>query len=102
MKIPLYWALAKGVRDFNGKQVSLSRYGWSDVSLDDAKEVANARLYEAINNRVPRKSEVKRETRWTYVGAGGLPICEEIVSTHGDVVITQNSYGSLCLKTLDL
>ncbi|GEP43388.1 hypothetical protein [Brevifollis gellanilyticus] len=40
----------------------------------------------------------RQEGRWAY-GEKGVPICEEVVARHGDMAITRNSYGSLCLNT---
>jgi hypothetical protein len=34
-----------------------------------------------------------------YNGADGLPIREEIVSRHGETIITRNSYGARCLNS---
>ena len=43
----------------------------------------------------------RRELRSNY-GVVGVPIREQIVARHGDVVITRNSYGALCLNTPDV
>ncbi|MFO1350427.1 MAG: hypothetical protein U1F68_07040 [Gammaproteobacteria bacterium] len=39
------------------------------------------------------------EPRVAYNGADGVPICEEILSRHGDTIITRNAYGARCLNT---
>jgi hypothetical protein len=41
----------------------------------------------------------RREPKVPYNGAAGVPIREEVVARHGDVVITRNSYGARCLNT---
>ena len=41
----------------------------------------------------------RREPKIPYNGAEGVPIREEIVSRHGETIITRNSYGARCLNT---
>jgi hypothetical protein len=41
----------------------------------------------------------RRDLKRAYNGSEGVPIREEIVSRHGETVITRNSYGALCLNT---
>lgn len=41
----------------------------------------------------------RREPKLPYNGAEGTPIREEVLSRHGDCVITRNAYGAHCLNT---
>lgn len=43
----------------------------------------------------------RRELRSNY-GTHGVPIREQIVERHDDMIITRNSYGALCLNTPDV
>jgi hypothetical protein len=43
----------------------------------------------------------RREVRSNY-GVEGVPIREQIVQRDGDVIITRNSYGALCLNSPDV
>jgi hypothetical protein len=47
--------------------------------------------------RLPR-----RELKRAYNGSEGVPIREEVIARHGELVITRNSYGALCLNTPDV
>jgi len=42
---------------------------------------------------------IRREPKIPYKGAAGVPIREEIVSRHGETIITRNAYGARCLNT---
>jgi hypothetical protein len=76
------------------------RFGWSDVSLEDAEAQAQARAQEAFERIAAGESGLaRREPKVAYNGAEGVPIREEVVARHGSSVITRNVYGSLCLNT---
>src|SRR5690606_32391339 len=63
---------------------------------------ADARLEEAVRT-LEREGDVRRiDHKITYNGAEGIPIREEVISQHQDVVISRNSYGALCLNTPDV
>ena len=49
--------------------------------------------------RPGRARLARREPKVPYNGAEGTPIREEIVSRHGESVVTRNSYGAHCLNT---
>lgn len=102
MIVPQYWAEARRQHRAPGKQVTVRRFGWSDVSQDDARRHAEARVEEAMARVLAGEPLPRRERKVPYNGAEGLPIREEIVSRHGDVVVTRNSYGALCLNTPDV
>jgi hypothetical protein len=61
----------------------------------DAGERAKVALQRILAGEVL----ARRERKLPYNGADGVPIREEIVSQHGDVVITRNGYGAHCLNT---
>lgn len=102
MIVPQYWAEARRQHRARGKQVTVRRFGWSDDSQDDAQRHAEARVEEAMARVLAGEPLPRRERKVPYNGAEGLPIREEIVSRHGDVVVTRNSYGALCLNTPDV
>jgi hypothetical protein len=97
--VPQYWAEAQLQQRDKGKQVTVRRFGWSDASLDDAQANADARVKEAFARVLAGEKLPRRDPKIPYNGAAGLPIREEIVSRHGDIVVTRNSYGARCLNT---
>ena len=102
MIVPEYWSEAKERIVVDGKQRTLKRFGWSDVSERDAFEHAKKRVAEAAARAKAGKTIRKVDHKVPYNGAEGLPIREQIVARHGDAVITRNSYGALCLNTPDV
>jgi hypothetical protein len=84
-----------------GRIVTVRRYGWSDDSIEAAQAHARARTREALDAILSGANLPRRELRTNY-GTAGVPIREQIVARHGDVVITRNSYGALCLNTPDV
>ena len=98
MIVPEYWAEAREqVRD-KGRSITVRRYGWSDESPEAAQAHAQVRVREALDAILSGQPLPRRELRTNY-GLAGVPIREQIVARHGDVVITRNSYGALCLNT---
>ena len=96
MRIPRYWARAKGTtQDPSGKPYALSIWGWSASSKAEAAQVAERRLVEArarIANGAPRHEA------YFY---GKTPLREEIVRAiggDGSAVVTRNRYGALVLN----
>jgi hypothetical protein len=99
MIVPEFWADAKRTCEANGRKLTLKRFGWSDVDMESAQHHAEARLAEAIKNFESGAKPRKSEPKIAYNGADGVPIREEIISRHGDTIITRNGYGALCLNT---
>jgi hypothetical protein len=102
MIVPQYWAEARRQRREEGRQVTVRRFGWSDVSEADAQVMADRRADEALAQAWVDKKVVRREQKVPYNGADGLPIREQIVARLGDIVVTRNSYGARCLNTPDV
>lgn len=102
MIVPEYWAEAKLKTHVKGKQVTIKRYGWSDVSESDALKNAQERTEDAIKQVEAGESVRRIDHKIPYNGGEGLPIREEIVSRHDDAVITRNIYGALCINTPDV
>lgn len=99
MLIPYYWAESRLQTKAKGKQVTVKRWGWSDISQADAQAHAEKRAAEAME-RIQRGETLRRRDRIEVYGSeDGMPIREEVVSRHGDIAITRNSYGALCLNT---
>lgn len=101
MIVPEYWAEARQQVRHNGRSVTVRRFGWSDESGAAAQAHAEARTREALDAILAGADLPRRERRTAY-GIGGVPIREQIVARHGDVVVTRNGYGALCLNTPDV
>ncbi|CAD76552.1 MAG TPA: hypothetical protein DDX19_24865 [Rhodopirellula baltica] len=102
MIVPEYWAEASERIVGAKTKRKVKRFGWSDISVEEAQKHANQRVADAI-------AEIKRgemlpftEPKVAYNGADGLPIREEIIDRRGDAVLTRNAYGALCLNTPDI
>lgn len=99
MIIPKYWAEARLHHRDRKRQVTVRRFGWSDIGEFEAQTHADARVREAFDRAMAGETLLRRERRVAYNGADGVPIREEIVDRAGDTVITRNGYGALCLNT---
>ena len=64
--------------------------------------MATERAEEAFKRIVSGEKLPRREPKIGYNGAQGVPIREEILSRHRDVVITRNAYGAHCINTPDV
>lgn len=102
MIVPQFWAEGRFRHRDEQRQVTFRRFGWLDVSQEDAQLQADARAREAFNRFVAGVKVNQRERKVPYNGAEGLPIREEIVRRYGDAVVTRNSYGARCLNTPDV
>jgi len=98
MKIPKYWA--KGIQstqDSRGRKAAFTCWHWSDESLDQAKQKANARAGELAQKLL---NNVTLE-RYPY---GDRPLREEILQPITNqagqeiAVITRNAYGAKVLN----
>ncbi len=99
MIIPRYWAESRLQEQISGRQVTVRRFGWSNESQEQAEAHAAERAGEALNRIRSGERLANREPKVPYNGADGLPIREEILATHGETIITRNSYGAQCLNT---
>ncbi len=107
MFIPRYWSEASHREQLpERKQVTVRRFGWSSTSQEDADVHARQRVEEALGvlrdgGPEALRDFTRRERKVAYAGSDGLPIREEIVREwpEADVVLTRNSYGSVCLNT---
>jgi len=107
MFIPRYWSEARHREHLPARrQVTVSRFGWSSSSQEEADAHARQRLEEALAVLRGRGEEAlrdftRRERVVAYSGSDGLPIREEIVHEYPEVdaVVTRNGYGALCLNT---
>ncbi len=102
MIVPQYWAEGRVRNRVGQRQVTLRRFGWSDVSQADAQANADRRAEAALARVVAGEQIARREPKLSYNGADGVPIREEIVSRHGDAIVTRNTYGARCLNTPDV
>jgi hypothetical protein len=99
MIIPYFWAECRLQKKMTKKQFTVRRWGWSDVSQDDAQVLADRRANDAMVRILNGENLRRLEAKDAYGTEDGVPIREEVVSRHGNVVITRNGYGSLCLNT---
>lgn len=99
MIVPHYWAEGRVQQSIDGHQITVRRFGWSDVSEADAQSMADERAREAAQRLAAGQTLPKREPKVPYNGAEGVPIREEIVAEHGATIITRNAYGARCLNT---
>jgi hypothetical protein len=102
MIVPTYWSEARKQHRQNGKQVTIRRFGWSDISESEAAAMAESRASEALARRLKGQRLPQRDQKVAYGGASGIPIREEILGRQNDVVITRNGYGARCLNTPDV
>ncbi|MFT3782746.1 MAG: hypothetical protein QM790_12085 [Nibricoccus sp.] len=102
MIIPRFWAEGRVQHRTKERQVTVRRFGWSDVSQEDAQGIANRRAEEALKRVLSGNQLPRREPKVPYNGAEGVPIREEIVDRFGSSVVTRNIYGALCLNTPDV
>lgn len=101
MIVPEFWAEARRQVRHKRRSITVRRFGWSDESEAAAQAHAEARVQEALDAILAGGQLPRREQLSNY-GIEGVPIREQIVSRHGDAVITRNSYGALCLNTPDV
>lgn len=99
MIIPQYWAEGRAQSRSQGRQVTVRRFGWSETSQEEAQANGEQRAQEALQRLLAGEKLVRREPKVPYNGAEGVPIREEVVERHGEVVITRNAYGARCLNT---
>lgn len=99
MIVPQFWAEARIQNKTRQRQITIRRFGWSDVSQEEAQKHADARAAEAMARAQTDPETVRREPKVPYNGADGVPIREEIVLRHASCLITRNSYGARCLNT---
>lgn len=102
MHIPDYWAEARAVHPQRGRHVTVRRFGWSDISQEEAQQHAQARADEALQNILSGASLPRFDRRVPYNGAEGVPIREEVLQRYASAVVTRNSYGAHCLNCPDL
>ena len=102
MIVPEFWAEARIQKRFPDRQITVRRFGWSDVSQDEAQRHADERVREAFDRVVAGEELPRREQKVRYNGADGLPIREEIIDRFRNCVVTRNSYGARCLNTPDV
>ncbi len=102
MIVPQFWAEAQSQGSQGNKTITVRRFGWSDNSQEEAQANAEQRSIEALNQILSGKNLERRERKAPYNGSTGVPIREEVISRHGDTVISRNSYGAHCLNTPDV
>lgn len=63
--------------------------------------MAERRANEALARLRAGESLARSEAKLAYNGADGVPIREEVLSRHGEEVVTRNAYGAHCLNSPD-
>ncbi len=99
MIVPRFWAESRLQHRTTKRQVTLYRFGWSNVSAEAAQQLAEERVRTAMDRVLSGERLDFREHKVPYNGADGLPIREEILLEQGESVVTRNSYGARCLNT---
>lgn len=99
MIVPEYWAEARRQHRSRGRQVTVRRFGWSNLSMAAAETMAAERVEAALARILSGEPLPRREPRIAYNGAAGVPIREEVVARHGEEVISRNAYGARCLNS---
>jgi hypothetical protein len=98
MKLARYWTRGQGEAiDSDGQRVRVVARGWSDESMDAARERARE-----IAQRVAQRiiSHPGQLNRYQY---GDRPLPEPVIREFGpSAVVTRNSYGSLILNADNL
>ena len=102
MLVPEFWAESSAKYRKRGNQVTIRRFGWSNDSQQDAEQMAETRAQEALLRVLAGEKLIRREPKVAYNGAEGVPIREEVLARHGEVVISRNIYGARCLNTPDV
>lgn len=102
MIVPDHWAEARLRRRSQGRQITVRRWGWSMTSVADAQQMADGRAEAAWQRLLSGEALARREPKVPYNGADGVPIREEVLSRHGEQVITRNAYGAHCLNSPDV
>lgn len=102
MIVPQYWAEARIQERRGNKQLTVRRFGWSEHSQEEAQASAEARVRAAFERIASGEKLPRHEPKVAYNGADGVPIREEVLARHGDIVITRNTYGASCLNTPDV
>jgi hypothetical protein len=97
--VPDFWAEARRQHRDARSQVTVRRFGWSNTSQEAAQALAESRVEEALEQILSGRKLVRHERKVPYNGSDGLPIREEVLSRHGDEVISRNSYGAHCLNS---
>ena len=99
MIVPQFWAEGRLQHRQKRRQVTVRRFGWSDASQLEAQAHADQRTHQALQRIIAGATLGRREPKVAYNGAEGVPIREEIISRHGEAIVTRNSYGARCLNT---
>ena len=98
MLIPQYWARARVKGEINGRRRTVLRWGWSNVSQQDAEAHARRRAQEALVRIQAGVETVRREKRRIRDECpDGEPIREEVVARYGEAVLTRDDAGLLQL-----
>ena len=98
MLIPQYWACARVKGEINGRRRTVLRWGWSNVSQQDAEAHAQRRAQEALVRIQAGIETVRREeSRIRDECPDGEPIHEEVIARYGDAVLTRDETGILRL-----
>ena len=81
--LPAYWAESRTLHQAGSQQVTIRRFGWSDVSYEDAQAMADAYARDALERAPSGEPVIRREPKVPCNGAVGVPILKEMVERHG-------------------
>ena len=98
MNFPRYWTKGSHTgKDVEGKEITISAFGWSSTDLEDARRVGSERAKRVLERGFTRGER----TDYEY---GVTPFREEVVESlevDGEQVgvVSRNRYGALVLNT---
>ena len=88
--------IKEAIKASKSKQITISRFGWSDIGQQDAHIVALKRIEEAFEQIEVGKDVIRKELRVAYNGSDGVPI-REVVAKYDDVIITRDHMDHFAL-----
>lgn len=96
MKVHPYLAKAKIVFNFQGKEIEITRYGWSDLSQEDALCCANNRCQIAKEKILMEGKFATGDVHYYSTGQ----VYEEPIEHFPELnlINTRNNYGAICLN----
>jgi len=97
MKLARYWARGEGEAvDPKGNRVRYAARGWSDESVDAARDRARE-IAQRVAARIV--ADPTKRNQYEY---GDRPLPEPVIQKIGDSIVTRNGYGALVLNTDNL
>lgn len=81
MIVPRYWAESRCKHRDASRQVTIRRFGWSNVSMDDAQSMADERASSAMARELAGEKQNRFEPKVAYKGQKGFPSVRRSLSS---------------------